>query len=222
MHFARTCGQIYIKIQVEDVNYQKPLLQLQPEIRPKVAGKVVRKEDSSLIQARDGTEYPKSIVRVQQKYVVCMLKADKVYYKCEDSKRLGCKGVWALDVDFAKKQDEGFLYKQHTAANEEHLFAQEQKRQVQSEEQARNNLFAKTLDGILKKAEGKISVEEIVEKIELQEASLAEMARDNVELVQKYLEKFNETPFLRSTNCDEAQAIKTRKGGQFGREVRKV
>ena len=50
---------------------------------------------------------------------------DKLFYKCEDKKNIGCKGVWKLYIALTENPgaavSEGQIHKAHTEPYENHL-----------------------------------------------------------------------------------------------------
>eukprot|EP00347_Sterkiella_histriomuscorum_P000047 403377387 len=77
-------------------------------------------------QLESGLQVEKQIVREGYRYNVNMKFKNFIYYKCEDSKTLKCKGIWKLDITQEAKDRHGALHKPHTISLENHDYFQKQ------------------------------------------------------------------------------------------------
>ena len=48
---------------------------------------------------KGGSKYEQLITRDGYRYVLNCKYKDKLFYKCEDKKNIGCKGVWKLYIN---------------------------------------------------------------------------------------------------------------------------
>ena len=61
-----------------------------------------------------GIELDNCIIRENYRYRINVRYKDQIYYKCEDSKSLGCKGAWKISPFGESKDTFGTIHKEHS------------------------------------------------------------------------------------------------------------
>lgn len=74
------------------------------------------------VSLANGCELEKNIVRENYRYNINVRYKDHIYYKCEDSKALGCKGAWRITPFGDIKDTFGAQHKEHTQSLENHSY----------------------------------------------------------------------------------------------------
>jgi len=81
------------------------------------------KKESSIYVSKDGAQIEKYIVRDGFQYVLSWRVRNELYYRCEEYKKLKCRGCWKIQIGNTENLN-GTLYKKHTVATNQHSFAQ--------------------------------------------------------------------------------------------------